>query len=256
MHCYILFTTNRPNPHPQSYQLLANTAPVQGAILIVLGPSIDYLITGHKVMQYTWTGAAAAVMVASCSVAVLVNISQVGGVLCKAGRGGAVLRSGGSLAATITFASCSVAVLDTSLVRPAALIAPMSLSLLATAAIAGATTKRTLLAASQLLTCPLPPPRNIFTQFMCLGRFSAVTFQVLGHTKTILVLLISWLALHEHMSGRKLFGMALAVAGMVGYGHFNSKAPAAGAKQAEVLPLLNKQRVTSEGEVRCFSVFL
>jgi len=61
----------------QSYQLLANTAPVQGAILIVLGPPIDYLITGAKVTQYTWTTAAAAVLFVSCSVAVLVNISQV-----------------------------------------------------------------------------------------------------------------------------------------------------------------------------------
>ena len=86
---------------------------------------------------------------------------------------------------------------------------------------------------------------------MCLGRFSAVTFQVLGHTKTILVLLISWLVLHEHMTGRKLFGMALAVVGMVAYGHFNGKATAVGAvKSAESLPLLNKQRVTSDNEVR------
>jgi hypothetical protein len=43
--------------------------------------------------------------------------------------------------------------------------------------------------------------------------------QVLGHTKTILVLLISWLALGEAMSGRKAAGMAVAVGGMVGYGY-------------------------------------
>lgn len=148
----------------QSYQLLANTAPVQGAMLIVLGPPIDYLITGHNVTKYNWTTGAAVVMVVSCSVAVLVNISQ----------------------------------------------------------------------------------------FMCLGRFSAVTFQVLGHTKTILVLLISWLVLHEHMSGRKMFGMALAVVGMVAYGHFNGKAAAAASvKASESLPLLNKQRVTSDGGDQC-----
>ncbi|KAI8462371.1 MAG: triose-phosphate transporter family-domain-containing protein [Monoraphidium minutum] len=143
----------------QSYQLLANTAPIQGAILIVLGPPIDFWITGSKVTDYSWTTAAALVMAASCSVAVLVNISQ----------------------------------------------------------------------------------------FMCLGRFSAVTFQVLGHTKTILVLLISWLVLHEHMSGRKLCGMALAVAGMVAYGHYNGKAAVATAKSSDALPLLGKQRVTSDG---------
>lgn len=46
--------------------------------------------------------------------------------------------------------------------------------------------------------------------------------QVLGHTKTILVLLTTWLVLHEHMSSRKLLGMVLAVCGMVLYGYFNS----------------------------------
>lgn len=60
----------------QSYELLANTAPVQGAILIILGPPIDYFITGSKVTEYSWTTAAAIVMLVSCSVAVLVNISQ------------------------------------------------------------------------------------------------------------------------------------------------------------------------------------
>lgn len=45
---------------------------------------------------------------------------------------------------------------------------------------------------------------------------------MLGHTKTILVLLTSWAVLHEHMSARKAFGMLLAVGGMVLYGYFNS----------------------------------
>ena len=67
----------------QAHQLLANTAPVQGAMLLVLGPPIDYLITGHKVTKYAWTPAAAVVMAASCSVAVLVNISQVGRVCVR-----------------------------------------------------------------------------------------------------------------------------------------------------------------------------
>eukprot|EP00879_Flechtneria_rotunda_P010088 GHRR01010546.1.p1 GENE.GHRR01010546.1~~GHRR01010546.1.p1 ORF type:complete len:143 (-),score=49.48 GHRR01010546.1:420-848(-) len=49
-----------------------------------------------------------------------------------------------------------------------------------------------------------------------------LNLQVLGHTKTVLVLLTSWAVLHEHMSLRKLSGMALAVAGMVAYGYFNS----------------------------------
>jgi solute carrier family 35 protein E3 len=70
-----------------------------------------------------------------------------------------------------------------------------------------------------VLSCTIAVGVNV-SQFMCLGRFSATTFQVLGHTKTILVLLISWLALGESMSAKKLMGMALAVAGMVAYGVF------------------------------------
>jgi hypothetical protein len=42
---------------------------------------------------------------------------------------------------------------------------------------------------------------------------------VLGHTKTVLVLLISWLALGESMSARKAAGMAVAVSGMIAYGY-------------------------------------
>eukprot|EP00877_Chromochloris_zofingiensis_P007264 jgi/Chrzof1/2791/UNPLg00705.t1 len=53
---------------------------------------------------------------------------------------------------------------------------------------------------------------------MCLGRFSAVTFQVLGHTKTFAILLISWIVLSEPMSTVKLLGMAVAVGGMIMYG--------------------------------------
>ncbi|KAK2076375.1 hypothetical protein QBZ16_000900 [Prototheca wickerhamii] len=52
------------------------------------------------------------------------------------------------------------------------------------------------------------------SQFMCLGRFSAV----LGHSKTIIVLLGGWLFLGDELSTRKLLGMTLAVSGMIWYG--------------------------------------
>lgn len=42
--------------------------------------------------------------------------------------------------------------------------------------------------------------------------------QVLGHTKTILVLLASWWVFKEPMVPRKMLGMLLAVAGMAAYG--------------------------------------
>jgi len=46
--------------------------------------------------------------------------------------------------------------------------------------------------------------------------------QVLGHAKTVLVLLLGWLYLNDSMSPRKLGGMAMAILGMVGYGYFTS----------------------------------
>lgn len=74
----------------------------------------------------------------------------------------------------------------------------------------------------------------------------AAVLQVLGHTKTVLVLLISWAVLHEHMSARKLSGMLLAVAGMVAYGYFNSQSSSSNSKfgsekaAQDSLPILSR----------------
>jgi hypothetical protein len=46
---------------------------------------------------------------------------------------------------------------------------------------------------------------------------------VLGHSKTILVLLGGWLFLGDIISGRQFAGMVLAVLGMVGYGVASSQ---------------------------------
>lgn len=56
------------------------------------------------------------------------------------------------------------------------------------------------------------------SQFACLGRFSAVSFQVLGHSKTVCVLLGGWAFLGDKVAPKQLLGMALAVFGMVLYG--------------------------------------
>lgn len=77
------------------------------------------------------------------------------------------------------------------------------------------------------------------SQFMCLGRFSAVSFQVcimwcsmphdnkhqqvLGHAKTFLVLLGGWMIFREAITSQQFVGMAIAVAGMVWYGAESSK---------------------------------
>ncbi|KXZ46534.1 hypothetical protein GPECTOR_42g741 [Gonium pectorale] len=122
-----------------SNQLLSNTAPVQGLMLLVVGPMVDKAVTGEWIGGYETSVPALTCLFWSCAVAVAVNISQ----------------------------------------------------------------------------------------FMCLGRFSAVTFQVLGHTKTVLVLICGWLYLGDVITNRKLTGMVTAVVGMAMYGYFNSLAPAA-----------------------------
>jgi solute carrier family 35 protein E3 len=60
----------------QSHQLLANTAPVQGCMLLVLGPFIDKLVSGAWVGRYTLTTPGLACLLASCTISVAVNISQ------------------------------------------------------------------------------------------------------------------------------------------------------------------------------------
>jgi solute carrier family 35 protein E3 len=150
----------------QSHELLAVTAPIQGAMLLVVGPFVDYWVSGGKsVLEYappSAIGGGAAAMTAAATS----SSSSYGAWLCLA-------------------ASCLIAV-------------GVNLS-----------------------------------QFACLGRFSAVTFQVLGHTKTVLVLLASWLVLGESLSPRKALGMLLAVAGMVAYGALSSSSgPPAGAAAA------------------------
>ena len=47
--------------------------------------------------------------------------------------------------------------------------------------------------------------------------------QVLGHSKTMLVLLGGWAFLGDHVSLKQLAGMALAVMGMVLYGVASSQ---------------------------------
>lgn len=49
--------------------------------------------------------------------------------------------------------------------------------------------------------------------------------QVTGHAKTVMVLAGGWLFLHEHIGAKELLGMAMAVAGMIGYGYATSQQP-------------------------------
>ncbi|XP_042452438.1 UDP-rhamnose/UDP-galactose transporter 3-like [Zingiber officinale] len=67
-----------------------------------------------------------------------------------------------------------------------------------------------------LLSCILAVFCNT-SQYLCIGRFSATSFQVLGHMKTVCVLILGWLLFDSALTLKNILGMLLAVLGMVFY---------------------------------------
>lgn len=67
-----------------------------------------------------------------------------------------------------------------------------------------------------LLSCSLAVFCNV-SQYLCIGRFSAVSFQVLGHMKTVCVLTLGWLLFDSALTLKNILGMLVAIAGMVIY---------------------------------------
>ncbi|KAM7523644.1 hypothetical protein LguiA_013546 [Lonicera macranthoides] len=73
------------------------------------------------------------------------------------------------------------------------------------------------------LSCTIAIGTNL-SQFICIGRFTAVSFQVLGHMKTILVLILGFLFFgKEGLNLHVILGMMIAIMGMVWYGNASSK---------------------------------
>lgn len=66
------------------------------------------------------------------------------------------------------------------------------------------------------LSCALAVFCNI-SQYLCIGRFSAVTFQVLGHMKTVCVLVLGWILFDSSLTLKNILGMLMAILGMVVY---------------------------------------
>ncbi|KAK1403878.1 UDP-rhamnose/UDP-galactose transporter 6 [Heracleum sosnowskyi] len=73
------------------------------------------------------------------------------------------------------------------------------------------------------LSCLIAIGTNL-SQFICIGRFTAVSFQVLGHMKTILVLVLGFLFFgKEGLNIQVVIGMLIAIVGMIWYGNASSK---------------------------------
>jgi solute carrier family 35 protein E3 len=67
------------------------------------------------------------------------------------------------------------------------------------------------------LTCVIAVLVN-FSTFLVIGKCDAVTYQVLGHLKTVLVLAFGFFALGDPMSFKNVLGIGVALIGMVAYG--------------------------------------
>ncbi|XP_057864544.1 UDP-rhamnose/UDP-galactose transporter 6 isoform X2 [Cryptomeria japonica] len=94
-----------------------------------------------------------------------------------------------------------------------------------------------------VLSCMIAVGTNL-SQFICIGRFTAVSFQVLGHMKTIFVLVLGFIFFgKEGLNVQVVLGMLLAVIGMVWYGNASSKP---GGKERRMYPI-SSERITKIG---------
>ncbi|XP_057542019.1 UDP-rhamnose/UDP-galactose transporter 6-like [Amaranthus tricolor] len=97
------------------------------------------------------------------------------------------------------------------------------------------------------LSCTIAIGTNL-SQFICIGRFTAVSFQVLGHMKTILVLILGFIFFgKEGLNSQVVLGMIIAVAGMIWYGNASSK-PGGKERRSASLPKQQKN-VTDSSEL-------
>lgn len=98
-----------------------------------------------------------------------------------------------------------------------------------------------------VLSCMISVSVN-FSTFLVIGKTSPVTYQVLGHLKTCLVLAFGYVLLHDPFSWRNILGILVAVVGMVLYSYFCTRdapkviepsAQLLQSKESETDPLIN-----------------
>ncbi|CAI7844940.1 unnamed protein product [Closterium sp. NIES-54] len=172
-----------------SFDLLSQTAPIQAASLVVLGPFVDYFVTNLNIIEYTLT--------AGCTV-------------------------------SSTYRRCSAfPILSFFSHGPPRIVSPFPaskflqvilfivLSSVESTLSAHAPSPETL-QAFIILSCLLAVVCNL-SQYLCIGKFSATSFQVLGHMKTVLVLVLGFILFSSPITMKNVMGMLMAVVGMVLY---------------------------------------
>ncbi|KAF6167843.1 hypothetical protein GIB67_027621 [Kingdonia uniflora] len=103
-----------------------------------------------------------------------------------------------------------------------------------------------------ILSCLISVSVN-FSTFLVIGKTSPVTYQVLGHLKTCLVLGFGYTLLHDPFTDRNIMGILIAILGMGLYSYFctheNKKkqsgdlSPSSLIKDKETTPLLSVKNV-------------
>ncbi|CAO2816048.1 unnamed protein product [Amaranthus hypochondriacus] len=85
-----------------------------------------------------------------------------------------------------------------------------------------------------ILSCLISVSVN-FSTFLVIGKTSPVTYQVLGHLKTCLVLAFGYILLHDPFSWRNILGILIALIGMILYSYYCTREGQK--KTVEVAPL-------------------
>ncbi|KAK9682688.1 hypothetical protein RND81_10G089400 [Saponaria officinalis] len=70
-----------------------------------------------------------------------------------------------------------------------------------------------------ILSCSISVSVN-FSTFLVIGKTSPVTYQVLGHLKTCLVLAFGYILLRDPFSWRNILGILIALVGMILYSYY------------------------------------
>lgn len=82
-----------------------------------------------------------------------------------------------------------------------------------------------------VLSCLISISVN-FSTFLVIGKTSPVTYQVLGHLKTCLVLGFGYSLLRDPFSWRNIFGIMVALVGMILYSYYCAQENQAKAEEA------------------------
>lgn len=102
-----------------------------------------------------------------------------------------------------------------------------------------------------ILSCLIAVSVN-FSTFLVIGKTSPVTYQVLGHLKTCLVLAFGYTLLHDPFTQRNIVGILVAVFGMGLYSYFCTQE---NKKKQAVDPPLGSQVLYSSSHSLCFLNF-